>query len=251
MAMGFMFWTAAACPCFIGQEWDPATNRLRGALPFNDPCQCTSVELGGVNVIRPQRPFRASYFDAPLQLPEIRMRLNCSVYVCSDEEPLGMQDGRIKDEQITASSYYQNKLNHGPAKARLDTQAYASAWCYDRHRETDPDHPWIQVEFNSEVYVTGLVTQARGGDIHNTNHQRVTRYRVTHSRDGQSWDHVTGADSMSEEFTGNSIDQSYDHQVTARFGTVLRTRFLRILPTDWKGHCSMRFEVLGCQNLTV
>ncbi|XP_038066507.1 lactadherin-like [Patiria miniata] len=242
-----MFWTAAACPCFIGQEWDPATNRLRGAAPFKDPCQCTSVELGGVNVIRPQRPFRVSYFDAPLQLPEIRMRLNCSVYACSEEGPLGMEDGRIADDHITASSYYRNMANHGPTRSRLNTQGYASAWCNDE--QTDPDHPWIQVKFDSEVYVTGLVTQARGGDSNNGHHQRVTRYRVTHSRDGRSWDHVTGADFKSEEFPGN-VNEGHDDQVTARFGTVLRTRFLRIQPTDWNYHCSMRFEVLGCYENT-
>ena len=72
-----------ACGCVIGQEWDPATNRLQWALPYKDPCRCPSegLELGGVSMIQrplPQRPLNVLYFDAPLEVFQIKKRLNCA-----------------------------------------------------------------------------------------------------------------------------------------------------------------------------
>ena len=48
------------------------------------------------------------------------------------------------------------------------------------------------------------------------------------------------------QFIGNDEKDDYDHPVTVQLGAVVRTRFVRILPTDWIEHCSMRFEVIGC-----
>ncbi|XP_022105062.1 lactadherin-like [Acanthaster planci] len=243
--IGAAFSTASSCQCFIGQENEPATNRMRWALPYKNPCKCSSVQLGGVNMVRPLRLVQVPYVDASFHLPEIRTQFNCSIkYGCSEEKPLGMEDGRIPKDSITASSYFRKRSDHGPARARLNTQGVAAAWCCDEIQ--DPDHPWIQVEFESEVYVTGLVTQSRGGDSNNRNRQRVTRFRVAHSNDGASWKYVTGTNGTPKEFIGNSESDDYDDLATARLGTVVRTKFLRILPTTWNGFCSMRFEVLGC-----
>ena len=46
-----------------------------------------------------------------------------------------------------------------------------------------------------------------------------------------------------KEFTGNS-DQ--DTHVPNKFNTSVRAKFIRLLPTQWTGHISLRFEVLGC-----
>ena len=42
--------------------------------------------------------------------------------VCMEEKPLGMENGAIPNNRITASSYWDNMDNHGPWKARLNTQ---------------------------------------------------------------------------------------------------------------------------------
>ena len=40
---------------------------------------------------------------------------------CSREEPLGMEDGRIPDESITASSIWNDNVGvYGPQRARLN-----------------------------------------------------------------------------------------------------------------------------------
>ena len=47
--------------------------------------------------------------------------LNLEITRCLREEPLGMEDGQIPDESITASSVWNdNVLVCGPQRARLD-----------------------------------------------------------------------------------------------------------------------------------
>ncbi|XP_038047485.1 lactadherin-like [Patiria miniata] len=154
---------------------------------------------------------------------------------CFVEGPLGMEDGRIPDESITASSFYRNLPTYAPPRTRLYTQGSAAAWCYDGSE----DSPWIQVNFNGTVTITGLITQGRG-DRYN---QWVTEHQVSYSDDAQSWDQVTDAFGTQIKFAGNSDRSTL---VTARFPLALRTRILRIHPTAWNKHCSMRFEVIGC-----
>ncbi|XP_038060497.1 adipocyte enhancer-binding protein 1-like [Patiria miniata] len=157
---------------------------------------------------------------------------------CSVEGPLGMEDGRIRDERITASSFWRNLASHAPSRARLNTQGYAAAWCNDE--TTDDISPWIQVHFDGTVTITGLITQGRGDSPCD---QWVTEYQVTYSEDGQSWNNVTDADGTPIKFPGNKDKNT---PVTTHLPFALRTRILRIHPTAWNHHCSMRFEVIGC-----
>ncbi|XP_038077282.1 lactadherin-like [Patiria miniata] len=157
---------------------------------------------------------------------------------CSLEGPLGMEDGCIPDESITASSFYGNLGSHAPVRARLNTEGYAAAWCNDA--TSDNISPWIQVDFNRKVTVTSLISQGRGEYYY---YQRVTKYQVTYSNDGQSWDHVTDALGTPMKFPGN---KDANTPVASTLPFALRTRILRINPTEWNNHCCMRFEVIGC-----
>ncbi|XP_038060467.1 lactadherin-like [Patiria miniata] len=158
---------------------------------------------------------------------------------CSVGGPLGMEDGRIPDERITASSFWENRAVCGPVRARLNTQGYAAAWCNDEI--TDNISPWIQVDFDGTVTITGLITQGLG-DSHPYD-QWVTEYQVTYSKDGQSWNNVNDADGTPKKFPGNKDKNTL---VTTRLPFALRTRILRIHHTAWSVHCCMRFEVIGC-----
>ncbi|XP_038060485.1 lactadherin-like [Patiria miniata] len=150
-----------------------------------------------------------------------------------------MEDGRISNESITASSIWQtNRAVCGPVRARLNTQGFAAAWCNDE--TTDNISPWIQVDFDGTVTITGLITQGRGDSPCD---QWVTEYQVTYSEDGQSWNNVTDADGTPIKFPGNKDRNTL---VTTRLPFTLRTRILRIHPTAWHAYCSMRFEVIGC-----
>ena len=77
--------------------------------------------------------------------------------------PLGMEDGRIADSQITASNEYNNstptrKTYHGANNARLNRRAQSvgnvyttGAWCAGK----SDVNQWIQVEFTIPTWVTG------------------------------------------------------------------------------------------------
>ena len=111
-------------------------------------------------------------------------------YMVSDEcrDPLGMKDGSIEDNQITASSEWDS--NHGPNNARLDRPAgdgRTGAW---RPRFNDIN-PWIQVDFGKLRSVSGIVSQGRS-DYDSW----VTKYNVQYSNDGTSWEYVKDADDV-------------------------------------------------------
>ncbi len=102
------------------------------------------------------------------------------------DQPLGMEDGRIKDRQITASS---ERLSAGgknfPAKyARLNYNIHGepTGW---RPRGNDLNQ-WIQVDLrlqvNSLLNITGVITQG-------ISKLWVTRYNVRYSTDelGVDW----------------------------------------------------------------
>ncbi|XP_038066571.1 lactadherin-like [Patiria miniata] len=228
-------------PCTITQEPDPQTGRYRWLIQAVDPCECTQIGMGGFSTFVPYRPYEVTYNDTFLissDPEEIQQWLNCpGDSSCSVEGPLGMKDGRIPDQSITASSFWRNGAMWSPVRARPNTQGRAEAWCHDEL--TDNISPWIQVVFNGTVTITGLITQGRGdGD------QWVTEYGVTYSRNGgQSWNNVTNVDGKPIRFPGNNDRNT---QVSTRFPFALRTRILRIYPTAWYDHCSMRFEVIGC-----
>ena len=84
---------------------------------------------------------------------------------------LGIEDGRITDGQITASSVNKNPGNH-PTNARLNRPeggGTTGAWIAG-----SKDLPqWIQVYLGEEKMVSGVILQGR----ENSN-QWVTRYKV-------------------------------------------------------------------------
>ncbi|XP_071785766.1 lactadherin-like [Asterias amurensis] len=174
-----------------------------------------------------------------------KLRSGCqSMEVCSIdmEQRLGMANGDIPDDRITASSYASNLLNgnsYPPERARLDITDFPPGWC----AKVLSPNPWIQVDLQDRVFITALITQGYDGDYY------VTKYEVSYSDDGQQWDYVNSADGTRTEFTGNNDGESH---VTARFEDGFMARFVRISPLLWNlgtrtDYCCMRFEVLGCK----
>ena len=95
-----------------------------------------------------------------------------------------MKDGTIHDRQITASSEF--SARHNASNARLDrpaTDDSIGAWTV----ATKDLNQWIQVEFSTYTYVSGIILQGRE-DFGN---QWVTRYQVEYSSDGVIWQYVT------------------------------------------------------------
>ena len=90
---------------------------------------------------------------------------------------LGMEDGAIPDEKITASSW---TTENPPHRARLysDCPSSGGAWCPYQAAGS-----YLQIDLGALHHVTAVATQGnpcgRGG--------YVSEYTVQYSKDGQSW----------------------------------------------------------------
>lgn len=92
------------------------------------------------------------------------------------DAPVGFQSGRIKNNQITASSVW-NRY-HAAWLARLHRARrgkYIGSWS-SRHNN---HNQWLQVDFRKYMKVTGIATQGRQDAD-----QWVTAYRIYYSSDG-------------------------------------------------------------------
>ena len=57
------FGTGQAHVCYAGNEPD-SSGKMRWVLPYRNPCDCTEIRLGGVNMQAPQRPFQPRYLNS-------------------------------------------------------------------------------------------------------------------------------------------------------------------------------------------
>ncbi|XP_022255312.1 hemocytin-like [Limulus polyphemus] len=146
--------------------------------------------------------------------------------VCLD--PMGLEDGMLADSQITASSSHDTK--HKPENARLGGESWMAA--------VSDDKQYLQVDFLEPRNVTAVITQGRDGVP-----QWVTSFMVQYSNNGKTWNTITDMTGENKVFPGNFDSNS---KVTNYFPSTIRTRYLRILPVNWKNWISMQLEVLGC-----
>ena len=92
------------------------------------------------------------------------------------DKPIGLQNNRIKNAAITASSQWDH--NHAPWLARLHRPRrgrFIGAWA-SRHNNYKQ---WLQVDMGRSMKVTGIATQGRQDAD-----QWVTAYYVYVSSDG-------------------------------------------------------------------
>ena len=98
--------------------------------------------------------------------------------------PLGMQDGRILDSAITASSYYRRRS--APDRARLHmalpdaivTGGFTGGWC---QYSSSQYYQWLQVDFGYVASVGKIATQGKQEfDFW------VTKYFLSYKRDVNS-----------------------------------------------------------------
>ncbi|XP_033117245.1 uncharacterized protein LOC117117144, partial [Anneissia japonica] len=146
-------------------------------------------------------------------------RYNCtcelgwSGIVCDEEpcfDPLGVEDGTIPSDQLTASSQYRTDLR--PDRGRLNTVIEGSlrgSWTALNQNQNQ----WIQADFGSSKFITGVITQGRSDG-----NQWVTSYKVDYSVDGTSFNTIIDANSAHVVFTGNSDRNTH---VTNMFPTLV------------------------------
>ena len=114
--------------------------------------------------------FRCAYTKSISILPTA---VNCL-------SPLGMEDGRIRDDQLRSTSTF-NDLSRA-ANGRLNHVDGYGGWCPNQTRsgkETGPFYnQFIQVKLDMPVRLKGIATQGR----HNGG-EKVERYWITYTPD--------------------------------------------------------------------
>ena len=97
-----------------------------------------------------------------------------------------MEDGRIEDNQLTASSEYNDGVK--PKYARLNLLPEANIHSGVWRAAVKDTNQWIQVNLTTPTIVTGVITQGRHGL-----YEWVTHFKLQYSDNGDHWQFVSDA----------------------------------------------------------
>eukprot|EP00794_Sanderia_malayensis_P007980 gene7980-8837_t len=151
--------------------------------------------------------------------------------------PLGMSNGLIKNDQITATSEF-TYPNNSPSKWFGSTgrlRVTGNRWCSAQALNYQD---YLQVDFKRVVTLTGIATQ--GDDSHNN---YVKKFYLQVSLDGATYNDVTNQFCQRQIFTGNSDNTGIVYNWLA---VPTRARYVRFRATDVQGlHICARLEYYG------
>ncbi|XP_019623677.1 PREDICTED: mucin-2-like isoform X2 [Branchiostoma belcheri] len=160
------------------------------------------------------------------------------------QEPLGMESGEIKPDQITASSVYPDPIvSHGPEQAVLNNlpdMDGTGAWS----PAPDDVNPYIQVDLGELVQVTGFITQGRP---EYTPEQYVTEYTVYYSIDGINFIPYTDETNTPVVFNANT-DTTTPVTNLVSISRPILAQYVQIHPQSYNEYPSMQLEILGLQS---
>ncbi|XP_033635563.1 lactadherin-like isoform X2 [Asterias rubens] len=174
--------------------------------------------------------------------PKISLDGKCTpLKDCWGFDKLGLEDGSIPDESLSASSSYDLIRTSTPAGGRLNKlppdDDTIGAW----HAKVKDTNQWIQVDLGNPTYVTGVLTQGRTGG----NAQWVTKYKVQFEPPSPAClFEVRDKTGHTQIFNGN-FDR--DSIVERRFFKPVLAVKIRIVPVEWYAVICLRFELLGCK----
>ena len=94
--------------------------------------------------------------------------------------PIGMENGKITDDNIVASSWQEPFHAFRPEAGRLNNDD--GVWCPNTLGEVDKEY-FIQVEFPARYNVCAVATQ--GSPLYKTDW--VSKYRIQYSMDGENF----------------------------------------------------------------
>ncbi|CAM9677521.1 unnamed protein product [Bubo scandiacus] len=170
--------------------------------------------------------------------PTLRMELlGCEVDGCS--LPLGMENGEIKNTQITASSVKTSWFNTwDPSLARLNQKGKMNAW----RAKLNNNQQWLQIDLLATKKITAIATQ---GVKSISAENFVKTYIILYSDQGSEWKSYTdGSSSVAKVFSGN--ENSNGH-VKHFFNPPILSRFIRVVPRTWSNGIALRVELYGCE----
>ncbi|XP_068165082.1 neuropilin-2a isoform X1 [Antennarius striatus] len=159
---------------------------------------------------------------------EVRDSFHCSM-------ALGMESGKISDDQITASTtFYDNRWL--PRQARLNNEDNAWTPSEDSNKE------YIQVDLQFLKVLTGIATQ---GAISKETQKSyyVTTFKLEVSTNGEDW--MVYRHGKNHKIFHANTDPS--EVVLNRVPQPVLARFVRIRPQAWRNGIALRFELYGCQ----
>ncbi|KAJ8253013.1 hypothetical protein GJAV_G00208170 [Gymnothorax javanicus] len=149
--------------------------------------------------------------------------------------PFGMESGKISDDQITASSSFEDG-RWSPRLARLNN--HDNGWT---PRE-DSSREYIQVDLHFLRVLTGIATQgAVSKDTQKSYY--VTTFKLEVSTNGEDW--MIYRHGKNHKVFHANTDPS--EVVLNRVPQPALARFVRIRPQMWKNGIALRFELYGCQ----
>ncbi|KAK1336575.1 hypothetical protein QTO34_002608 [Cnephaeus nilssonii] len=149
--------------------------------------------------------------------------------------PLGMESGRIANEQISASSTYSDG-RWRPQQSRLHGDD--NGWTPN----LDSNKEYLQVDLRFLTMLTAIATQ--GAISRETqNGYYVKSYKLEVSTNGEDW-MVYRHGKNHKVFPGNS---DATEVVLNRLHTPLLTRFVRVRPQTWHAGIALRLELFGCR----
>ncbi|XP_047560951.1 coagulation factor V isoform X3 [Lutra lutra] len=153
--------------------------------------------------------------------------------------PMGLSTGIIADSQIKASEhlgYWEPKL------ARLNNGGSYNAWITEKPSTELDSKPWIQVDMQREVVLTGIQTQ---GAKQYLKSYYTTQFSVAYSSDRTNWQIFKGNSSRNVMyFDGNSDASTIKEN---RFDPPIVARYIRISPTRSYNRPALRLELQGCE----
>ncbi|XP_074450992.1 coagulation factor V isoform X3 [Larus michahellis] len=186
--------------------------------------------------MKPQRPGWwlldtevGEYQQAGMQASYLVIEKECRV-------PMGLASGVILDSQINAShhiDYWEPKL------ARLNNYGTYNAWSTTMNKE---QLPWIQVDFQRQVLLTGIQTQGAKQFLKSL---YIQKFFIVYSKDKRKWSIFKGDSSPAEKiFEGNSDAYGVKENV---IDPPIIARYIRVYPTEAYNRPTLRMELLGCE----
>lgn len=172
--------------------------------------------------------------------------LLASLSQCSSSEvnpaicryPLGMHEGTIRDEDITASSQWYEST--GPQYARLQREEGDGAWCPAGLLEPE-DIQFLQIDLHKLYFITLVGTQGRHARA--TGKEFARAYRIDYSRNGERW--LSWKDRQNRQVIQGNVD-TYDVVLKDLRPPVI-ARYIRVIPvTEQPMTVCMRVELYGC-----
>nr|XP_034840347.1 hemocytin-like [Maniola hyperantus] len=145
---------------------------------------------------------------------------------------------KLPKEAFSASSYASSLFEPQNAVLNGRPDTNAGAWSPAK----DDKKPYIQVEFPRKEPIYGV--QMQGSPLFD---EYVESYEMMYGDDGNVFSPVKGPDGQSKIFRG-PVDNT--HVMKQMIEPPIEAKFVRIMPLSWHSEISVRFEIIGCEEVS-